>query len=173
MSPWSHFTTSSSLGAKWADSFMTIAAVSNVRFLDRLLLATGDSLVSTRAAHGACTLSEYYCSTQERTHKGMYQIPNHKRLLTFLSLFPESNHPWSWIPANWLMAPWAVAFSFQAFTACSVMIGVTVILLAYVNLRVMLYHPAAWTSPIDYLFLHAPIVSRAPGASCGHFLTCI
>ena len=70
------------------------------------------------------------------------------------------------------MAGWAVAFSFQAFTACTVLIALVVILLAFVNFRVMLYHPAAWTSPIDYLLLHAPIVSRALGVSYLHLLIC-
>jgi hypothetical protein len=33
------------------------------------------------------------------------------------------------------------------------------------------YYPTTWTSPIDYLLLHAPVVSRAQSLSCVHLLS--
>ena len=144
--------------------------------LDRLLLTTGTSLVSIEGTRDACTLPEYFCLPQERTNQSAYQIrfPSHQAPSDLDALYFQKamvhGVGFPVILANWLMASWAVAFSFQAFTACSVLIGIIVILLAFVNLRVMLYHPAAWTSPIDYLLLHAPVVSRAQGVSCVHLL---
>jgi len=59
--------------------------------------------------------------------------------------------------ANWLIAAWAVAFAFQSFLPCVVLIALSVVLLLFVNMRLYIMHPPSIRHPIDYLFLHAPL----------------
>jgi hypothetical protein len=54
------------------------------------------------------------------------------------------------------MAGFAIAVSTQAFTAAAILICLVVLCLIFVNLRLLIYYPASWTDPFDYLLLHAP-----------------
>lgn len=62
----------------------------------------------------------------------------------------------SFVFTNWLMAGYAVAISTQSFIPATVLIGLTVLLLIFINLRLVIYYPAYWTQPFDYILLHAP-----------------
>ncbi|KAG8750509.1 hypothetical protein FRC14_000440 [Serendipita sp. 396] len=62
----------------------------------------------------------------------------------------------SFVIANWVMAAYAVAFSTQNFIPAIILIGLVVLILIFVNLRLVIYYPAAWTRPFDYILLHAP-----------------
>jgi len=54
------------------------------------------------------------------------------------------------------MAGYAIAISTQTFIPATVLIAVTVLLLIFINLRLVIYYPAYWTQPFDYVLLHAP-----------------
>ncbi|KAG8835841.1 hypothetical protein FRC17_000805 [Serendipita sp. 399] len=62
----------------------------------------------------------------------------------------------SFVFANWIMAAYAIALSTQSFIPATVLIAILVIVLIFVNLRLLIYYPAYWTRPLDYLLLHAP-----------------
>ena len=85
----------------------------------------------------ACTLSEYFRLPKESTYKNAHQIPSDRHLI-FLVTIPESGGPWSRIPGH----SRELAHGRLAFR---VLIGLTAILLAFVNLRVIWYNPATWT----------------------------
>jgi hypothetical protein len=57
---------------------------------------------------------------------------------------------------NWLMAGYTVAISTQSFIPATVLIAITVLFLIFINLRLVIYYPAYWTQPFDYILLHAP-----------------
>lgn len=62
----------------------------------------------------------------------------------------------AFVLSNWLMAGFVVALSTRNMVAATILISILVLFLIFVNLRLLIYYPAYWTQPFDYLFLHAP-----------------
>ncbi|PVG01626.1 hypothetical protein CPB86DRAFT_81640 [Serendipita vermifera] len=62
----------------------------------------------------------------------------------------------TFVISNWLIAGYAIAVSTQAFIPAAILISLVVLCLIFVNLRLLIYYPASWTQPFDYMLLHAP-----------------
>jgi len=59
--------------------------------------------------------------------------------------------------ANWLMAGWAIAWQFQAFLACTILLGILLVFLLYANIVLLVYHAPTHERPFDIALIHAPM----------------
>lgn len=63
----------------------------------------------------------------------------------------------SLVLANWTMAFWAIAWVMQFFLASTILLGILVVLLAYSNVVLLVYHTPTTDRPIDMMLIHAPL----------------
>ncbi|KIM52219.1 hypothetical protein SCLCIDRAFT_1223962 [Scleroderma citrinum Foug A] len=63
----------------------------------------------------------------------------------------------SLVLANWAMAFWAIAWVLQFFLASTILLGILVLLLAYSNIALLLYHTPLISHPLDVALIHAPL----------------
>lgn len=63
----------------------------------------------------------------------------------------------SLVLANWTMAFWAIAWVMRFFLASTILLGILVVLLAYSNVVLLVYHTPTTDRPIDMMLIHAPL----------------
>lgn len=63
----------------------------------------------------------------------------------------------SLVLANWTMAFWAIAWVMRLFLLSTVLLGILVVLLAYSNVVLLVYHTPTTERPLDMMLIHAPL----------------
>ncbi|KAI6040978.1 hypothetical protein EDC04DRAFT_2672390 [Pisolithus marmoratus] len=63
----------------------------------------------------------------------------------------------SLVLANWTMAFWAIAWVLQLFLLSTILLGILVVLLAYSNIVLLIYHTPSTDHPVDMMLIHAPL----------------
>ncbi|KAL4067207.1 hypothetical protein V8B97DRAFT_1978669 [Scleroderma yunnanense] len=63
----------------------------------------------------------------------------------------------SLVLANWAMAFWAIAWVLQLFLASTILLGILILLLAYSNIALLIYHTPLISRPLDMALIHAPL----------------
>jgi len=63
----------------------------------------------------------------------------------------------SLVVANWIMALWAISWKLQVWLLSTILLGALIIVLAYANIVLLIYHTPVAARPLDTLFIHVPL----------------
>ncbi|KAH7888259.1 hypothetical protein F5I97DRAFT_1866924 [Phlebopus sp. FC_14] len=63
----------------------------------------------------------------------------------------------SLVLSNWVMAFWAIAWVLRLFLVSTILLGILILLLAYSNIALLVYHAPTPSRPLDMALIHAPL----------------